>query len=144
MIWSIVVYFVLGLCFCFCIIFVIFFLKVTYFALTSSISCLLRYMRCIYFLQWQKMKNFIVLWLCTWASLTCSQMMYSADKFLPFFYIIKFSWATSHVRWLNGEKKQHFKNHLRPRPQGTDVAGVPIHVIYMSAWAPFSWLRASQ
>jgi hypothetical protein len=38
--------------------------------------------------------------------------------------IIKFSRATSRVKWLNGGKNQSFENHLRPRPQGTEVAGV--------------------
>jgi hypothetical protein len=41
-------------------------------------------------------------------------------------------------------RNQRFEDHLRPRPQGTEVAGVPIHVIYIPAWALCSLLRASQ
>jgi hypothetical protein len=32
--------------------------------------------------------------------------------------IIKFSLATSRVKWLNGEKKQRFEDHLHPRVYG--------------------------
>jgi hypothetical protein len=45
------------------------------------------------------------------------------------------------VKW---QKIQHFEDHLCPRPQGTEVTGVPIRVIYIPAWAPCSWLCASQ
>jgi hypothetical protein len=45
------------------------------------------------------------------------------------------------VEW---QKIQRFEDHLRPRPQGTEVAGVPIHLIYIPARAPRSWLCASQ
>jgi hypothetical protein len=47
-------------------------------------------------------------------------------------FVIKSSQATSHVKWLNGEKNQRFEDHLRPRPQGTEVAGVPIRVSHFS------------
>jgi hypothetical protein len=32
------------------------------------------------------------------------------------------------VKW---RKHQCFEDHIRPRPQGTEVAGVPIRVIYI-------------
>jgi hypothetical protein len=52
-----------------------------------------------------------------------------------------FSGYHSHqmVEW---RKNKHFEDHLRP--QGTEVAGVPIHVIYTPARAPCLWPRASQ
>jgi hypothetical protein len=31
------------------------------------------------------------------------------------------------------QKNQHFEDQLCPRPQCTEVAGVPIHVIYVPA-----------
>jgi hypothetical protein len=34
------------------------------------------------------------------------------------------------VEW---RKNQRFENHLCPRPQGTEVAAVPIRVIYIPA-----------
>jgi hypothetical protein len=37
------------------------------------------------------------------------------------------------VEW---RKNQHFEDHLRPCPQGTEVAGVPICVIYIPAYLP--------
>jgi hypothetical protein len=58
--------------------------------------------------------------------------------------MIKSSRATSHVKCLNGGKNQSFEDHLRSHPQGTEVAGVPIHVIYIPTRAPCSWLHASQ
>jgi hypothetical protein len=39
-------------------------------------------------------------------------------------------------------KHQRFEDHLCPCPQGTEVAGVPICVIYILAPAPYSWLRS--
>jgi hypothetical protein len=44
------------------------------------------------------------------------------------------------VEW----RKNRFEDHLHPLPQGTEVAGVPIHVMYIPARAPCSWLHASQ
>jgi hypothetical protein len=38
-------------------------------------------------------------------------------------YLVKYSRATSRVSWLNGERNQRFEDHLRPRPQDTEVAG---------------------
>jgi hypothetical protein len=34
---------------------------------------------------------------------------------------MKFSQALSWVKWLNGEKNQHFEDHLCPRPHGADT-----------------------
>jgi hypothetical protein len=41
---------------------------------------------------------------------------------------IKYSWATSRVNWLRGEKNQRFKGHICPRLQGADVSGVRVEV----------------
>jgi len=35
--------------------------------------------------------------------------------------MINFSRAISRVKWLSGEKKQRFEDHLCPRPQGTSL-----------------------
>jgi hypothetical protein len=48
--------------------------------------------------------------------------------------MIKFSRATSRVKWLKGEKNQRFENHLRPRPQGTEGAEMILKTLVFFAF----------